>query len=385
MDDSAIPPRPSPPSSPHHRPPKSNWNPGWMIHKRPTWNTAFGAAIAVLRHTAQILPRDVNAIRFVTDNSIPSWLPTLPQNVKIVKNEVPKGTWYLPTTTGPGDHLQAYILYIHGGAFCLCKPGSHTGVIMRLAESTGARIFAPKYRRPPEHSYPEPVDDCLAAYTHMLHVLQVDPRRLFFAGDSAGGGLAVQTMAAAQRQGLPTPAGAILLSPWVDLSDETRSDSWERNVKYDYLPPDLAHMFANMYRGNYTWEEVGATHLSPAELAALPPLLIELGECEVLHDQIIKFAAKCIAQNVDVELHDREDMVHVFQMFSAAGMAQCDESYRAMGAFCRRILGDDGTDADAPAGGHLPPAAVPTTRGASTPPPPRTAAEAVSHMFHSFF
>jgi acetyl esterase/lipase len=188
----------------------------------------------------------------------------------------------------------------------------------------------------------------------------------------------VQTIAAAHRKGLPTPAGAILLSPWVNLNDETTSDSWERNKDFDYLPADLAYMFANMYRGNYTWEEVSATYLPDAELAALPPLLIEVGECEVLHDQIIKFAAKCIAQDVDVEVHDRVDMVHVFPMFSAAGMAQCDDAYTAMAAFCRRVMPE--VYADNPS---LPPPPPPASaRGAAA---PKTAAELASSMFHSFF
>ena len=102
-------------------------------------------------------------------------------------------------------------MYLHGGAFCLCKPESHTGILMRLVEETGAQLYAPSYRRPPEHPFPTPVDDCVEAYDYLLNPLAVDPRHIVFAGDSAGGGLAVQAIVAAQKKGLPRPAGAILL------------------------------------------------------------------------------------------------------------------------------------------------------------------------------
>ena len=221
----------------------------------------------------------------------------------------------------------------------MCTPESHTGILMRLVEETGAQIYAPSYRRPPESPFPVPVDDCVAAYEHLLNTLAVDPAYIVFAGDSAGGGLAVQAIFAARKKGLPLPAGAMLLSPWVDLTDEETSDSWERNARYDYLPADLATLFAHMYKGDASWDDVCPTRAPREDLASLPPLLLEVGECEVLHDQIIKFAAKCIDAGVVVDVNVRRDMVHVFQMFAATGVPQCGESYAAMGAFCRRVTG----------------------------------------------
>ena len=75
-------------------------------------------------------------------------------------------------------------------------------------------------------------------------------------------------------------------SPWVDLTDEETSDSWERNVRYDYLPADLANLFASMYKGDASWDDVCPTRSPRDDLALLPPLLFEVGECEVLHDQV---------------------------------------------------------------------------------------------------
>ena len=195
--------------------------------------------------------------------SIPTWLPTLPSDIKIIpSNHSPmKGVWYLPEGKGGNDPNRLYILYIHGGAFCLCKPESHAGILMRIVEATGAYLFAPSYRRPPEFPYPTPIDDCLSVYEHMLQMLHIDPSRIILAGDSAGGGLVIHTIIHARRKQLPGPAGAILLSPWVDLTDETTSVSWKKNINYDYLPSDLARMFATLYRGDHSWQDVCASML----------------------------------------------------------------------------------------------------------------------------
>ena len=89
------------------------------------------------------------------------------------------------------------ILYLHGGAFCLCSSQTHRTLLMRLCSTTNAVILAPNYRRPPEHPWPVPVDDCLEAYRWLLEERSVSPDRIVLAGDSAGGGLVLSEGAAA--------------------------------------------------------------------------------------------------------------------------------------------------------------------------------------------
>jgi len=226
-----------------------------------------------------------------------------------------------------------YVLYMHGGAFCVCNTGTHRGIQFRLVAATGARVFAVDYRRPPEFPFPTPLDDCLVAYKFLLRT--VNSSQIIFMGDSAGGGLVVSTMLAARDEGLPLPAAAVLLSPWVDLADNS-ADSWERNKEYDYIPLPLAKFFAEAYRGSASWEAVSPACVT--DLSRLPPLLIECGELEVLVDQIVKFAAKCIAAGIEVELNVRDDMVHVFQLFSFTDMPQCVQSFETIAKFCARAV-----------------------------------------------
>lgn len=92
------------------------------------------------------------------------------------------------------------------------------------------------------------MDDCLSAYLFILEKTG-DPSQIVLAGDSAGGNLVISTLLRIAEHGLASPAGAILLSPWVDLTDNGRLPSWELYRHIDYLPEDMARLFALAYLG----------------------------------------------------------------------------------------------------------------------------------------
>jgi acetyl esterase/lipase len=117
------------------------------------------------------------------------------------------------------------VLYLHGGAYALCSSQTHRKLCMEIVKCTGATVFCPDYRRPPEHPWPTPVDDSVGAYRWLLEARAIPASRIVVVGDSAGGGLAVALMATARAAGLPMPAGAVLQSPWLDLTDSC-SGSW---------------------------------------------------------------------------------------------------------------------------------------------------------------
>lgn len=166
-----------------------------ILHLRPTWNTTFATAVKLLKIGSSNIPRNIHAIRLVTDNGVPSWIPTLPSGVACVKSTHPPGEWFYPKSTGPRIRVNGnsavikegqYILYFHGGAFCCCNSATHRGLLIRLVHQTNATLLSVDYRRPPEHPYPTPVDDCLSAYMYILERVG-DSSRIILAGDSAGG------------------------------------------------------------------------------------------------------------------------------------------------------------------------------------------------------
>ena len=188
----------------------------------------------------------------------------------------------------------------------------------------------------------------MSAYEHLLEVSGADPSRTVFVGDSAGGALVLQTMTLARKRGLPLPAAGVLLSPWVDLQEDTSSaSSWERNAKYDYLPRGIGPMLADLYRGDAGWDEINPMKMSGEDLRRLPPLYVEAGECEVFLDQINAFVGRMRAHGATpVDYRVRRDMVHVHQMFYGTGMPQCAESFADIATFCRRAVGCPACDRD---------------------------------------
>uniref|UniRef100_A0A7S1NJ14 Alpha/beta hydrolase fold-3 domain-containing protein n=1 Tax=Eutreptiella gymnastica TaxID=73025 RepID=A0A7S1NJ14_9EUGL len=280
---------------------------------RPTWTVPFEMAITTLRAAAKTVARDVQTIRMITDNALPRVL--LPAGVSYqtaaLGPGMPDGEWFWPTGS-PTTHRT--ILFLHGGAFCTCSSSTHRNLLGLLVQYTKSTVLAVDYRRPPENPFPAPLEDAAAAYEWLLQ--RMPTNRIVIAGDSAGGGLGLTLMVALKKAGRPLPGGAVLLSPWVELKDTYR-DSWTRNAGYDFLDSGLATYFARAYAGG---QDMDHPKLSPvnADLTGLPPIHIEVGECEMLLDQVFILANRLSKAAVDVRLVVAEDMVHVFPMFTFA-------------------------------------------------------------------
>ncbi|KAG8899314.1 hypothetical protein FRB99_006814, partial [Tulasnella sp. 403] len=122
------------------------------------------------------------------------------------------------------DELNKVIFYIHGGGFYFGSINTHRYQILRLARKLGGRAFAVNYRKSPQYPWPCPLQDVLAAYLYLIRPppgsdhTPIDPKRLVLAGDSAGGNLCLSLLVILRDMGLPMPAGAVLISPWVDLT-----------------------------------------------------------------------------------------------------------------------------------------------------------------------
>ena len=87
------------------------------------------------------------------------------------------------------------------------------------------------YRMPPEHPYPAALDDCLAVYQAALQ--ERPPGEIFVGGTSAGGNLAAALLLRAKDAGLPMPAGLVLMTPEVDLTES--GDSFVTNNGIDNI------------------------------------------------------------------------------------------------------------------------------------------------------
>lgn len=131
-----------------------------------------------------------------------------------------------------GGKSRRVMMYIHGGAYYFGSVDEHRYQMQRHARKLKARVFAPRYRLSPQFPFPCGLHDCLAAYLYLLTVQ--DPTTIVLAGDSAGGGMVMSLLCVLRDQGIPLPAGAILISPWVDLTHSFPSVAEEAPL--DYIP-----------------------------------------------------------------------------------------------------------------------------------------------------
>lgn len=215
-------------------------------------------------------------------------------------------------------HNERIILYLHGGAYYLFSPSTHRSITVPLSKFTDSRIFAVAYRLAPETRFPGPLHDAVSTYFRLVEDLHIPPSNILFAGDSAGGGLCLALLMYLRDNNYPLPAGAILMSPWVDL---TRScDSWESNSSFDIvpIPSNGDHLDpVACYLGSNMELYLAHPYASPlfGDFTGLPPLLIQAGESEVLRDEITLLAHKATLAGVQVMHELYEDAIHVFQAF----------------------------------------------------------------------
>jgi epsilon-lactone hydrolase len=274
--------------------------------------------------------RDTPVAQMRTDWDTAFQTCTVPVSCERVSAAGVDGEWI----AGSNAHHDKAILYFHGGGFRLGSVSSHRELIARIAEM-GCRVLAINYRLAPEHRFPAPLEDAIAAYGWMLDQ-GLSPENIAFAGDSAGGNLVLAAMLNLRERGAPLPAAAVLMSPWTDLA--ATGASYVSRADAD---PIHARPMILALAKNYLGRDGDPFHplASPlyAELAGLPPLLIQVGDRETVLDDSVMFADKARAAGIDVELQIWDGMVHVFQMF-ASELAEARQAIDSIAKFLKRHL-----------------------------------------------
>src|ERR1051325_3298594 len=134
------------------------------------------------------------------------------------------------TPAGSGSDRVLY--YLHGGRYAICSVSTQRCLIASIAHTAAANAFAINYRLAPEHPFPAAVDDAVKGYEYLLEK-GFSPKKIFVAGDSAGGGLTMATLLKLKEKGVPLPAAAVCISPWTDL--EGIGESHINNAATDKL------------------------------------------------------------------------------------------------------------------------------------------------------
>jgi len=215
------------------------------------------------------------------------------------------------------------LLYLHGGGFVSGSGAHYLALAGHISAAAQCAVLLIDYRLAPEHRFPASIDDCICAHEWMIASGPYGPApatATFIAGDSAGGGLTLATLLALRDRGRPLPTAGITLSACTDLtlaSDSIRSED-DPICSARSMP-----VFAELYLGEADPRNPLASPVF-ATYTGIPPLLIQVGEHEMLRDDSVRVAAKARSDGVEVKLEVWPGMVHVFQV------RELPESYEAI-------------------------------------------------------
>jgi acetyl esterase/lipase len=265
---------------------------------------------AILRQSAIPADSDVNEQRRLLKELISA--QPLPAEVTVTAAAL--GGVPTAEVTVDGVEPRHVVLYFHGGVYVLGDAFQAAGLAAQVGRRTRAKVISVDYRLAPEHPYPAAVDDALAAYEALLEG-GTDPAGIAFAGESAGCGLAVATLVNAREHGLPLPAAAYLMSPYVDLTLAGATIETKRDADPLLSPEALRARVPDYTAG----QDPALGLISPvfADLAGLPPLIIQAGTHEVLLDDAIRLARQAATADVQVTLDITAGVPHVFQAYYA--------------------------------------------------------------------
>ncbi len=220
-----------------------------------------------------------------------------------------RGEWHRVEADAGGR----LIYYLHGGGYVFGSPKSHRSITFALAKETPADVFSLEYRRAPEDPFPAAVEDAVAGYRWLLRKGRA-PASISFAGDSAGGGLAMALLLACKKQGLPLPGCVVLYSPWTDLtvSGDSIDDNEETDVmfKAEYIREGV-----KLYLGD---ANPNLPLVSPlfGDLTGLPPVFIFASKSEALFHDSERMVEKLRAAGVETMFEAQEGLAHVWPVFT---------------------------------------------------------------------
>lgn len=247
----------------------------------------------------------------------------------------------------PGANSSNRVLYLHGGAFMLGSPKSHRLLTAKFSEMANAAVLAIDYRLMPENTRMDGIEDCRKAYRWILENGPEGAQpasKLFVAGDSAGGNLALALIAWVRDQGLQAPDGAVALSPATDST--MGSPSFNSNMETDVMLGPALSFMKRIPRSFLCWISLLQNRVNPnnpivspvfGDLSNLPPVLVHASETEMLFDDGRRYVNRAAAAGSPVKLQSWAHVPHVWHMINES-VTEAPEAFREIESFLKNPL-----------------------------------------------
>ncbi|MGP1455092.1 MAG: alpha/beta hydrolase [Treponema sp.] len=203
------------------------------------------------------------------------------------------------------------VLYVHGGFFISGSVNASRNLCASIAHECKSNLFLPEYRLAPEYPFPAALDDIMALYTALLSTYNLSSTSIVCAGDGSGAAIITALIFRLKAEGLPLPAGLVLLSPWLDLSCSQEEISALQKKDLLLTKASLVTVAERYVSPEYLADPL----VSPlfGSFADFPPVLIQCGGQEVLLADAKACAHKIEAAGGRVQLNVWETMPHFFQ------------------------------------------------------------------------
>lgn len=305
-----------------------------LAESAPSWRS-YLCRLAIKRSLGRRSATDVLQARQAMERGVRHF--KVPAGVTVEPLQVAgrPAEWLLPQ----GARQDAALLYVHGGAYVSGSCVTHRALAARIALAAGRPLLLPDYRLAPEHPYPAGLLDVLGAYQWLQRERQIAAENIVLVGDSAGGGLLLATTLRLRDSGQPLPGGLVCMSPWTDLHLRGASVYSRHGLDPVFADTRRLQLSAASYAGAEALEH---PEISPlyADLRGLPPLYVQVGDCEILLSDAEQLTLKARAAGVAVTLEVWPRMWHVWQVFGS-WLPEAQRAITRIGEFVRGLDAGD--------------------------------------------
>lgn len=276
----------------------------------------------------------IERLRFECDDAAER-LAKMPDGVSFEKADYQPvyAEWIAPE----GADINKVLLYFHGGGFVMGSVKAHRCIVGNFVKTVGYKALLFDYHLAPEFPAPAAVNDSTAIYSWLLEQEYL-PENIIFVGDSAGGGIEIATMLKLKDDGIPLPAACVAFSPSLDMT--ISGDSHKTRAKADPCTPKGAtETYYDYYVGN---GDPKHPYASPVlgDLSGLPPIMIHVGNDEVMRDDSTRFGEKADSSGVNIQVKVWKGMFHCFPLL-APMFSEATEAMKQVESFIKNHMDNE--------------------------------------------